>query len=59
VLKILTDLIRHFFPKGANFDNISAAQIAVTESWTNNRPRKCLKYSTPLEVFNSSVALAT
>jgi IS30 family transposase len=52
-------LIRRFFPKDANFDNISNAQIAVIESWLNNRPRKCLKYYTPLEVFNSSVALAT
>jgi len=52
-------LIRRFFKKGINFDNISETEIATVENWLNNRPRKCLNYFTPQEVFNSTVALAT
>jgi len=52
-------IIRRFFPKDTNFDNITDTEIAQLESWLNNRPRKCLNYLTPQEVFNSTVALAT
>jgi hypothetical protein len=52
-------LIRRFFPKDTNFDTISESDIAIVENWLNNRPRKCLNYFTPQEVFNSTVALAT
>ena len=52
-------IIRRFFPKNANFDNITDSEIAMLEFWLNNRPRKCLNYLTPQEVFNSTVALAT
>ena len=52
-------LIRRFFPKGTDFDNITDDEIAKVETWLNNRPRKCLDYLTPQEVFNSTVALAT
>jgi IS30 family transposase len=51
-------IIRRFFPKGTNFDNISTDDITAIENWLNNRPRKCLNYLTPQEVFNSTVALA-
>jgi len=35
-------------------------EIMKIEHWLNNRPRKCLNYKTPLEVFERerSVALA-
>jgi IS30 family transposase len=52
-------IIRRFLPKETNFDNISDTQIQQLEFWLNNRPRKCLNYLTPQEVFNSSVAIAT
>ena len=52
-------LIRVMFPKQTNFDSISNEQIQQVEDWINNRPKKCLNYSTPKEVFFSSVALAT
>lgn len=52
-------LIRRFFPKGTSFDNITGDEIAKVETWLNNRPRKCLNYLTPQEVFYSTVALAT
>jgi IS30 family transposase len=52
-------IIRRFLPKETNFDNISDTQIQQIEFWLNNRPRKCLNFLTPQEVFNSTVALAT
>ena len=51
-------LIRRFFKKGINFDNISETEITTVEIWLNNRPRKCLNYFIPMEVFNSTLALA-
>ena len=44
--------------KETNFDNISDTVIQQLEFWLNNRPRKCLNFLTPQEVFNSTVALA-
>lgn len=35
-------MIRRFFPKGTNFDEVTPAQIAMVESWINNYPRKIL-----------------
>lgn len=46
-------LIRRSLPKRTNFDTISDTDISKVESWLNNRPRKCLGFSTPNEVFNS------
>lgn len=46
-------LIRRFFPKQTNFDNISDQQIQQVESWLNHRPRKCLNFKLPTEAFNA------
>lgn len=35
-------LIRRFFPKGTNFDDVSNADIEAVEQWINNYPRKIL-----------------
>lgn len=35
-------MIRRFFPKGTNFDDVTPAQVAAVESWINNYPRKIL-----------------
>ena len=53
-------LIRRWFPKKTDLARISEAEIIEIESWLNNRPRKCLNYRTPLEVWKKerSVALA-
>jgi IS30 family transposase len=51
-------LIRRFLPKKTDFATVSHQQIKGIETLLNNRPRKCLDYKTPLEVFISSVALA-
>ena len=53
------DLIRFFFPKGFDFRTVSDLDISIVENLLNNRPRKCLNWKTPFEVFfEKSVALA-
>lgn len=49
-------LIREYFPKKTDFTTIAESEIAAVEHKLNTRPRKRLKYLTPLEVL--SVALA-
>ena len=44
-------LIRRFIPKGTDFNNITPSLINKIEKLLNNRPRKCLNYQTPYEVF--------
>lgn len=44
-------LIRRFIPKGTDLAMLSPKQIRLVESRLNNRPRKCLNYQTPAEVF--------
>ncbi len=46
-------LIRDFFPKGTDFSTITSAEIAKVERLLNSRPRKCLGFRSPQEVFNS------
>jgi len=57
------DIVRFFFPKGCDFTKVSDEDIQRVEDLINNRPRKCLGWKTPLEVFlenffKFSVALA-
>jgi len=52
-------LIRRFLPKKTNFAIITKEQIKQIENLLNNRPRKCLSYKTPNEIFNEAVALTT
>ena len=53
-------LLRHYYPKGTDFRTISEKEIELVVKKVNNRPRKCLNYRTPHEVFfqNSRGALA-
>ena len=52
------DIIRFFFPKGFDFRTVSEEEVALVENILNNRPRKCLNWKTPAEVFfDESVAL--
>ena len=52
------DMIRFFYPKGFDFRTVTEADIASVEALLNNRPRKCLDWKTPFEVFwEKSVAL--
>ena len=44
-------LIRQYFPKGTNFREISHHEVRQVENLLNNRPRACLGFRTPIEVF--------
>ena len=47
----MNGLIRQFFPKKMRFENISENDIASAMDNLNHRPRKCLGFKTPHEVF--------
>jgi IS30 family transposase len=44
-------LIRQYFPKGTDFRNISHDAVRHVEKSLNHRPRACLGFQTPSEVF--------
>jgi IS30 family transposase len=44
-------LVRQYIPKGTSGSHLTTAQIRTIENKLNNRPRKCLGYKTPAEVF--------
>jgi IS30 family transposase len=44
-------LLRQFFPKGMDFCTVSQTDVDIALGLLNNRPRKCLNYRTPTEVF--------
>ena len=52
------DIVRFYFPKGFDFRSVSEADIRSVEDLINHRPRKCLCWLSPAELFlASSVAL--
>lgn len=55
----MNGLIRQYFPKDTDFTTVTDAKVAQVVKKLNHRPRKCLDYQTPLEVFceHSNVAL--
>lgn len=44
-------LIRRFFPKGTDFNNVTKKQLMNAQNNLNNRPRKVLGYKTPNEMM--------
>lgn len=53
-------LVRQYIPKGSTIDAFSDDDIQAVTRRLNNRPRKCLRFQTPNEVFfNQPVALIT
>ena len=52
------DIVRFFFPKGFDFRTITDEDVQFVEDLINNRPRECLRWKTPAEVFFECVALA-
>ena len=53
-------LVRQYFPKKQSFDHITHEDTELVMNLLNNRPRKCLDFKTPIEVFlEQSVALNT
>ena len=58
----MNGLIRQYLPKGKSFDSLTQDDIQRIMEKLNNRPRKCLGYKTPNQVFfgiNPPVALAS
>jgi IS30 family transposase len=47
-------LLREFFPKRTDFRKVTAAEVARVERLLNARPRKCLGFRTPMEVFRAA-----
>ncbi len=43
-----------FSPKGTNFHELDPGEINRIEKLLNHRPRKCLQYRTPYEVFREA-----
>jgi len=53
-------LLRQYFPKKQDFQIVSNTELEHAMSRLNFRPRKCLAFKTPFEVFfHSSVALTS
>lgn len=48
-------LIRQFFPKGTDFSVIPSGKIREVQDLLNTRPRKCLDWQTPKEVFDEYI----
>lgn len=44
-------LVRRYFPKKTNFARLSSRKIRWVESALNSRPKKCLGFRTPRELF--------
>lgn len=50
-------LIRQFYPKGTRFLKVTHHHVRRVQNLLNNRPRACLGYQTPSEVFFGDPAL--
>lgn len=50
-------LIRQYFPKGTDFRLVSDTELQTVEDSLNGRPRACIGYKFPKEVFYTLVAL--
>ena len=48
-------LVRDYFPKGTDFNEIPRKKIKQVQNELNERPRKVLDYQTPKDVFNSLI----
>ncbi|WP_121667033.1 IS30 family transposase [Mesonia aquimarina] len=49
-------LIRRYFPKGTDFNKVTAKQMKYIQDKLNNRPRKIINYKTPNEIFKLNAA---
>ena len=48
-------LLREYFPKGYDFSKLSNKDLQAVVEQLNHRPRKCLGYRTPAEVYFSTM----
>lgn len=49
----MNGLIREYLPKDCDFDLMNSSMIFEIQERLNNRPRKCLEYQKPNEIFAS------
>lgn len=47
----MNGLVRDYFPKGTDLSRHSAAELKRVQDEINDRPRKCLNWQTPAQVF--------
>ena len=53
------DLLRFFFPKGTDFTKVCAEELDSVIHLLNDRPRKCLNWLTPYEVFSAKACASS
>jgi IS30 family transposase len=46
-------LLRQYLPKGSSFDDLDETELKRLQDKLNHRPRKCLGYKTPFEIFST------
>lgn len=51
-------IIRRFFPKGTNFDDVTKEQIEEAEKWINHYPRKILGWRSAADLFQEELQAA-
>lgn len=49
-------ILRRWFPKGTNFDDVTPAEVAEAAKWMNNYPRRVLGWKTASDLFQEYVA---
>ena len=49
-------ILRRFFPKGTNFDEVTPAEVKRAEIWMNNYPRKLLGWKSSNALFEEYMA---
>lgn len=49
-------LIRQYFPRGTSFRSVTEKAILSAVQRLNSRPRKCLGYRTPAEIFSQALS---
>ncbi len=50
-------LLRQYFPKSMELNNVSEQEVIIAVDKLNSRPRKCLGYKTPYEAFKESTGI--
>ena len=51
----LNDVLRFFYPKGCDFTTVTQDELDAVLELINTRPRKCLGWRTPKEIFFSEL----
>ena len=50
-------LLRQYFPKSMELDKVTDKEVIQAVDKLNSRPRKCLNYRTPYEVFKEMTGI--